>query len=95
MSVSKEEVKHLAKLSKLKFSDVELEKFTSDISNIVEFANQLDKINVDEVKPTAHILDLKNVLRKDEIKPSFNREEMLKNAPSKDAGCISVPKVME
>ncbi len=95
MSVSKEDVKHIANLSKLNLTDEELDKYTTDLSNIVDFANELSNINVDGVKPTAHILDIKNVFRKDEVDASYDREEILKNAPSKDAGCISVPKVVE
>ena len=95
MSVSKEDVKHIANLSKLNLTDEELDKYTTDLSNIVDFANELSNINVDGVKPTAHILDIKNVFRKDEVDASYDREEILKNAPSRDAGCISVPKVVE
>ena len=95
MSVSKEDVKHIAKLSKLDLTEQVLEKYTNELSSIVDFANELSSINVEGVKPTAHILDIKNVFRKDEVQPSYNREEILKNAPSKDAGCVSVPKVVE
>ncbi len=95
MSVSKEEVKHIANLSRLILTDEELEKYTHDLSSIVDFANELSSIDVENVKPTAHILDIKNVFRKDVEQPSFDRDEILKNAPSKDAGCISVPKVVE
>lgn len=95
MSVSKEELYHIAKLSKLKISEDKIDSLTEKISDIVEFANTLSNVNVDGVKPTAHILDIKNVLRKDEVENSVNREEVLKNAPSVEGGCISVPKVVE
>ncbi len=95
MSVSKEDVKHIAKLSKLDLTEEELEKYTNELSSIVDFANELSNISVEGIKPTAHILDIKNVFRKDEVQPSYDREEILKNAPSKDAGCVSVPKVVE
>lgn len=95
MSVSKEEVKHIANLSRLSLTDEQLEKYTEDLSNIVNFANELSKVDITGVKPTAHILDIKNVFRKDEVSSSYDREEILKNAPSKAGGCISVPKVVE
>lgn len=95
MSVSKEDVKHIANLSKLNLTEDELEKYTTELSDIVNFANELSNINVEGVKPTAHILDIKNVFREDEVQDSYDREEILKNAPSKDAGCVSVPKVVE
>ena len=95
MSVSKEEVKHIANLSRLSLTEEQLEKYTEDLSNIVNFANELSKVDITGVKPTAHILDIKNVFRKDEVSTSYDREEILKNAPSKAGGCISVPKVVE
>lgn len=95
MSVSKEDVIHIAKLARLEFSDEELEKYTKNMSDIVDFANSLSKIDVSGVEPTNHILEIKNVFRKDEIKPSYDREEILKNAPTKAGGCVSVPKVVE
>ena len=95
MSVSKEEVKHLAKLSRLAFDDNSLDKITNDLSSIVDFANQLSEIEVEGVKPTAHILDIKNVFREDNVDKSYDREEILKNAPDREAGCVSVPQTVE
>lgn len=95
MSVSKEDVKHIASLSRLEFTDEELEKYTKNMADIVDFANSLASLDVSNVEPTNHILDIKNVFRKDEVKPSYDREEILKNAPTKAGGCVSVPKVIE
>lgn len=95
MKVSEEEVKHIAGLARLKFTDNEVTKFTKDLASIVEFAEQLNEIDVTDVKPTAHILDMHNVFRKDEMHESYDREKLLQNAPTKAAGCISVPQVVE
>ena len=95
MSVSKEDVKHIASLARLEFTDEELEKYTKNMADIVDFANSLASLDVSNVEPTNHILDIKNVFRKDEVKPSYDREEILKNAPTKAGGCVSVPKVIE
>ena len=95
MSISKDEVKNIANLSKLNLTDEELEKYTNELSDIVDMANELSNIDVEGVKPTAHILDIQNVFREDIQQPSYDRELILKNAPSKDAGCVSVPKVVE
>lgn len=95
MSVSKEEVLHIASLSRLNLTEEELEKYTTDLSNIVDYANELSSVNIEGVKPTAHILDIKNVFRKDNVIDSYSREEILKNAKTKAAGCITVPKVVE
>lgn len=95
MSVSKEEVLHIANLSKLYIEDEKIEKYTNELSNMVDLANSLEKVNVEGVNPTNHILDIKNVFRKDEVSPSSTREEILKNAPQSQGGCVSVPKVVE
>lgn len=95
MSISNEETLHIAKLSKLEFLDKDLEKMSKDLSGIVDFANTLADVNVDNVKPTAHILDIKNVFREDISSDSYRREDILKNAPEAQGGCISVPKVVE
>lgn len=95
MGVSRDDIIHIAKLSRLEFTDEELEKYTKDLDNIVNFANTLSEIDVTGVKPTNHILDIKNVFRKDEVKPSYGRDLILKNAPTKAGGCVSVPKVVE
>ena len=95
MGVSRDDIIHIAKLSRLEFTDEELEKYTKDLDNIVNFANTLSEIDVTGVKPTNHILDIKNVFRKDEVKPSYDRDLILKNAPTKACGCVSVPKVVE
>lgn len=95
MSISNEETLHIAKLSKLEFSEDKLEKMSKDLSEIVDFANTLASIDVDGVKPTAHILDIKNVFRKDIAEDSYKREDILKNAPEAQGGCVSVPKVVE
>ena len=95
MSISVEEIKHLASLSRLNFSDEELVKFTKDMSGIVDMANEISTLDTDNVKPTAHILENINVYRKDEVGASYDREEILKNAPTKESGCISVPRVVE
>ena len=95
MSISKEEVLHIASLSKLSLTDEELEKYTTDLSSIVDYANELASIDIEGIKPTAHILDIKNVFRRDEVSSSFDREDVLKNAPTKAGGCITVPKVVE
>lgn len=95
MKVTEEEVKHIAGLARLKFSDDEIQKYTKDLGEIAEFVEKLNEVNVEGVSPTAHILDIKNVFRKDDLKESYNREELFRNAPSFEAGCISVPKVVE
>lgn len=95
MKITHEEVKHIAKLAKLSLKAEEVEKYASDLGQIAEFVEKLNEVDITGVNPTAHAVDKKNVFRKDELKDSYVREDILKNAPSKEAGCISVPKVVE
>lgn len=95
MSVSKEEVRHIADLAKLKLNDEEVTKYTKDLSNIVDYANELANIDISGIKPTNHILNVSNVFREDMVQKSYVRDKILKNAPTKAGGCISVPKVIE
>ena len=95
MVISREEVEHIAKLAKLSLSDEEVDKYAKDLAGIAEFISELNEVDITGVSPTAHVVDKRNVFRKDERQESFPREQILKNAPSKEAGCISVPKVVE
>lgn len=94
MSISKEEIKHLANLSKLEFTDAEIEKLRIDLEEIVGFADSLNEVNTENIEEKDYILNNENVLRKDEVKESFDRKDMLKNAMTKEAGCVSVPKTI-
>ena len=93
--VTTEEVKHIANLAMLKLNDEEVSKLSNELETITGFVDKLKELDVSDINPTAHVLDIKNVFRKDEVFYSYDREEMLRNAPEKTAGCISVPKVVE
>lgn len=95
MAITKKEVEHVAKLARLKFSDEELDKFSMQLDEILEYVNKLNELDTENVEPTAHIVPIHNVLREDEIKPSMDRDKILMNAPDKENGCFKVPKVIE
>jgi aspartyl-tRNA(Asn)/glutamyl-tRNA(Gln) amidotransferase subunit C len=94
MSISKEEIIHIAKLASLNLSDEEIEKYTNDMQEILEFANTVNNVNTDEIKETVGINGAYNVFRKDEIKQTVSKEELLKNAPSQDEGMFRIPRVI-
>jgi aspartyl-tRNA(Asn)/glutamyl-tRNA(Gln) amidotransferase subunit C len=93
--ISKEDVKHVANLARLTLSEDEAERFTKDLGNIIQFAEQLNELDTENVKETTHVLDMKNVLREDEARDWLTREEALKNAPDQENGQVKVPKVFE
>ncbi|WP_433746870.1 Asp-tRNA(Asn)/Glu-tRNA(Gln) amidotransferase subunit GatC [Falsibacillus pallidus] len=93
--ISKEEVKHVAHLARLEFSEQEVEKFAHQLDAIIGFAEQLNELDTANVKPTSHVLDMKNVLREDKSVKGLPREEVLKNAPDHQDGQVRVPTILE
>ncbi|TFJ91323.1 Asp-tRNA(Asn)/Glu-tRNA(Gln) amidotransferase subunit GatC [Lentibacillus salicampi] len=93
--ISKDQVKHVANLARLAITEEEADMFTEQLSSIIDYAEQLNELDTDNVEPTTHVLDLKNVLREDEPKEWISREEALKNAPDKQGGYFRVPSILE
>lgn len=94
MSITIEDVKHVAKLARLEFTERELEAMTKDMSQIVGYVEKLGELDVSGVEATAHVLDLKNVFREDVQKTILTQEQALANAPKAKKGHFSVPKVI-
>jgi aspartyl-tRNA(Asn)/glutamyl-tRNA(Gln) amidotransferase subunit C len=93
MQISREIVKHTAYLARLSLSKEELELYSHQLAKVLEYIEKLKELDVKDVPPTSHVLNLKNVFRKDEVKPSLPLEEVLKNAPERKDNFFSVPKV--
>ncbi|MCI8277133.1 MAG: Asp-tRNA(Asn)/Glu-tRNA(Gln) amidotransferase subunit GatC [Clostridia bacterium] len=94
MAISKEEVMHIAKLASLNLSEEEIEKYTGDMKEILEFANMINNVNTEGTEETIASNKNSNVFRKDEVVNFENRELLLKNAPSQDEGMFRIPKVI-
>lgn len=92
--INKEEIKHIAELSMLSLSEEEIQKYTVNMQDIVEFANKVNSLDTDGVTESAFALDTFNVFRKDEVRESFDRDELLKNAPSSNGEAYSLPSMM-
>jgi aspartyl-tRNA(Asn)/glutamyl-tRNA(Gln) amidotransferase subunit C len=95
MKVTLNTIKHVANLARLNLTSDEMNKLTFEMENILSYVDMLDELDMENVEPTAHIMSIHNVLRDDEIHDSFDREDILKNAPSQDKGCFKVPKIVE
>ncbi|HEY6011945.1 MAG TPA: Asp-tRNA(Asn)/Glu-tRNA(Gln) amidotransferase subunit GatC [Nitrospirota bacterium] len=95
MKISKQEVEHVAKLARLELSEQEKEKLTDQLSNILTYVEKLNELDTKGIEPTAHVLDIKNVMRDDVSRPSLPQERALANAPDKAAGHFKVPKIIE
>lgn len=94
MSVSLDEVRHLATLSEINLTEQELTSLTTDIDNIINYINQLDELDTDGVEPTFQLTGLQNVWRDDTIEPQLPREELLELAPATEDNQVKVPKVL-
>lgn len=88
--LSLEEIKHIAKLSRIGLSDKEQEAFKSQLSAILDFVSKLQEIDTQRINPLSQTTGLKNVFREDEILPSLLREDVLKNAPESHNGYFKV-----
>ncbi|PLR75683.1 Asp-tRNA(Asn)/Glu-tRNA(Gln) amidotransferase GatCAB subunit C [Bacillus sp. V3-13] len=93
--ISKDQVQHVANLARLAITEEEAEKFTKQLDAIISFAEELNEVNTDGVEPTAHVLNMKNVMREDKPEKGLPREEVLKNAPEHEKGQFKVPSILE
>ena len=95
MKITREQVEHVAHLARLNLTEEEKESMTKDMEKILEFADEINGFAFEDVNATAYVMPIHNVFREDKVKPSMDRDILLKNAPSKEKGCYSVPKVVE
>jgi aspartyl-tRNA(Asn)/glutamyl-tRNA(Gln) amidotransferase subunit C len=93
LAITREQVLHVAKLARLELSDEELERMREQLSAILDAVGKVSELDLSEVEPTAHPLDLVNVLADDVPRPSLPREEALANAPDPEDGFFGVPAV--
>ena len=91
MSISREQVLHVAKLARLALTDDEVERLGAQLDAILEAVSKVSELDLSDVPPTSHPLDLTNVLADDEPRPSWPREESLANAPAPEDGAFRVP----
>ncbi|MCZ6469642.1 MAG: Asp-tRNA(Asn)/Glu-tRNA(Gln) amidotransferase subunit GatC [Candidatus Dadabacteria bacterium] len=95
MKISKDDIIKVSELARLEFKEEELEKFTEQLGNILEYIEQLNELNTDNVEPTSHVLDISTPLREDKVVEWLSTEEVLKNAPESEDDFFVVPQVIE
>jgi aspartyl-tRNA(Asn)/glutamyl-tRNA(Gln) amidotransferase subunit C len=94
MSLTREEVEKVSLLGRLRLTEEELALMTTQLGQIVEYVQLLSELNTDDVEPMAHAVELSNVFRDDVLVASYDRAEMLANAPHSDGECYLVPAVL-
>lgn len=94
MSLSRADVEKVSLLARLRLSDPELEKMTTQLGQVVDYFRQLDDLDTAQVEPMAHAMEIQNVFADDVVQESLSRELALANAPKHDAECYRVPAVL-
>ena len=90
--IDREQVLHVARLARLRLSDEEVERFQRELSTILDHIETINEIEgLDEVEPTSHVVEVENVLREDEPRPSLPREKALAEAPDAAEAGFRVP----
>ena len=95
MSLSRDEVLHIARLARLGLSEDEVTKFQGQLSQILDQFEALQSLDTDSVPPTAYQLSLENVVRDDEVRPSLGVDVALANAPLREGNFVRVRRVLE
>ena len=95
MAITIEEVRHIAHLARLQLSPEEEQRYTEQLSAVLEHAQRLQSVDTSQIPPTASVLPLNAPLRPDVSRPCPSQERMLANAPEPVEGMFRVPRVLE
>ena len=95
MSIDKDTVKHISKLARISLDENKIESLSKDLTSIMKFIENLNKLNTDKTIPLTSIINASLKSRKDEVKDGKIRDQILKNSPEKNDEFFVVPKVIE
>jgi len=95
VKITPELVKHVAELARLELAGEDREKMGAQMADILEYIGLLDELDTDAIPPTSHVIEIMNVFREDEVKPSLSVEKGLANAPERTGSSFKVPKIIE
>jgi len=95
--ISKEEVKHIAKLARLGLTESEIRKFQRELSSILDYMEKLKEVDVSKVEPTSHSIKVENVMKEDEPKEKKLelRKKLVEMAPEKEKGYLKVKSILK
>ena len=92
--ITREDIEHIANLAMLNLKEEEVNRYTEDIKNILQYAEMVNNIDTSTIDETIATTEQCNVFRKDEVIECKSREVLLQNAPSQDEGMFRIPKVI-
>ena len=93
--LTRDDVRKVAVLARLELRDDELDRFTAQLGQVLEYVGLLQELDTDEVEPMAHAVEVTNVWREDALAPSLPRDAALANAPSTDGRYFLVPPILD
>ena len=93
--ITKETVQYIASLSRLHISEDKVEGMRKNLEDILGYVDKLGRLNVDNVKPTTHVLQIQNVFREDQVRPSLKQQDVMTLAVEHHNGSFKVPRVIE
>ena len=91
--ISRDDVRHVARLARLRLESAEAERTTAELAKILEHIGKIGELDLAAVEPTAHVLAVADVMRPDKPRPSLSRDEALRNAPAVTDDCFRVPRM--
>lgn len=91
--ISRGDVEYVAALARLELTEQEIQEYTEQLNSILDYAVMLERLDTEDVVPTAHAVPLHNVMREDQVTPSIKQKKALNNAPDADEGFFRVPKI--
>ena len=94
IKIDSEHILRLAELSRLSLSDKEVKMYKKDLNNILQYFSDIQKLDLDGVKPLTNVLDQVNIFRDDEPLPPLSRDDVLENSPDNDGIHFQVPEVL-
>lgn len=95
MKINRESILKLAKLSKLKFNESEMDLISKDLSKMLDFINQLENLDTEGIEPLIHINEEANNWRGDQVGEMLSQKDALSNSPTKDGTYFKLPKVLD
>jgi aspartyl-tRNA(Asn)/glutamyl-tRNA(Gln) amidotransferase subunit C len=93
--IERKDVEHVARLTRLQLSEAEVERVRGELNSILAHLDTLRAVDTTGVEPTSHTVDIVNVMREDEVEPTFPPDAMLANAPDRRGELFRVPRIIE
>jgi aspartyl-tRNA(Asn)/glutamyl-tRNA(Gln) amidotransferase subunit C len=91
--IGEDDVRYVAKLARLRLEPGEVERMTGELAKILGHIDKMSELDTSDVPPTAHVLDVVNVMRTDKVRPGVSREDALRNAPAVSNDSFRVPRM--